>query len=85
MTYFSFDVDEQNANGIREDGKLVNIVYSKKKIYAANAKKRPHKLCGRPSAPYFRYLTCLLDKGHINIKPVAFLFFETAHSYIIMP
>ncbi len=27
----------QNANGIREDGKLVNIFYSKKKIYTENA------------------------------------------------
>ena len=28
--------------------------------------KRPHILYGRSSAPHFRYLTCLLDRGHIN-------------------
>ena len=26
--------------------------------------KRPHILYGRSSAPHFRYLTCLLDRGH---------------------
>ena len=34
--------------------------------------KRPHILYGRSSAPHFRYLTCLLDRGHITGK-VAFL------------
>ena len=30
-------------------------------------KKRPHKTtCGRSSASHFRYLPCLLDKGHIT-------------------
>ena len=28
--------------------------------------KRPHILYGRSSAPHFRYLTCLLDRGHIT-------------------
>lgn len=28
--------------------------------------KRPHILYGRSSAPHFRYLTCLLDRGHIK-------------------
>ena len=28
--------------------------------------KRPHILYGRSSAPHFRYLTCLLDRGHIR-------------------
>ena len=28
--------------------------------------KRPHILYGRSSAFHFRYLTCLLDKGHIK-------------------
>lgn len=31
--------------------------------------KRPHILYGRSSAPHFRYLTCLLDRGHIKIAP----------------
>ena len=36
--------------------------------------KRPHILYGRSSAPHFRYLTCLLDRGHINCcKPMVFL------------
>ena len=29
--------------------------------------KRPHILYGRSSAPHFRYLTCLLDRGHIML------------------
>ena len=32
--------------------------------------KRPHILYGRSSAPHFRYLTCLLDRGHIGMLPV---------------
>ena len=28
--------------------------------------KRPHILYGRSSALHFRYLTCLLDRGHIT-------------------
>ena len=28
--------------------------------------KRPHKMRGRSLAPNFIYLTCLLDRGHIN-------------------
>lgn len=37
--------------------------------------KRPHILYGRSSAPHFRYLTCLLDRGHITC-PVALLITE---------
>lgn len=33
--------------------------------------KRPHILYGRSSAPHFRYLTCLLDRGHITYNTVA--------------
>lgn len=34
--------------------------------------KRPHILYGRSSALHFRYLTCLLDKGHITEKCTLF-------------
>ena len=30
------------------------------------SEERPHILYGRSSAPHFRYLTCLLDRGHIR-------------------
>ena len=30
------------------------------------SEERPHILYGRSSAPHFRYLTCLLDRGHIK-------------------
>ena len=30
--------------------------------------KRPHKMRGRSLAPNFIYLTCLLDRGHINLR-----------------
>ena len=34
--------------------------------------KRPHILYGRSSAPHFRYLTCLLDRGHIILEGFTF-------------
>jgi len=30
--------------------------------------KRPYTLYGRLATLHFRYLTCLLDRGHINGK-----------------
>ena len=33
--------------------------------------KRPYTLYGRLATLHFRYLTCLLDRGHIN--PTCFL------------
>ena len=34
------------------------------------SEERPHALYGRSSALYFRYLTCLLDRGHIiSLRP----------------
>ena len=31
--------------------------------------KRPYTLYGRLATLHFRYLTCLLDRGHIKRKP----------------
>lgn len=36
--------------------------------------KRPYTLYGRLATLHFRYLTCLLDRGHI--KPTNLLFFS---------
>lgn len=46
--------------------------------------KRPHILYGRSSAPHFRYLTCLLDRGHIiaTIRIVASRWFSDQTSTI---
>ena len=35
---------------------------------------RPHILYGRSSALHFRYLTCLLDRGHIKTTLNGFLY-----------
>ena len=39
--------------------------------------KRPYTLYGRLAALHFRYLTCLLDRGHIKMR----LFFMWVKSF----
>lgn len=34
--------------------------------------KRPYTLYGRLATLHFRYLTCLLDRGHINCRLLIF-------------
>ena len=34
--------------------------------------KRPYTLYGRLATLHFRYLTCLLDRGHINYRLLIF-------------
>ena len=36
--------------------------------------KRPYTLYGRLATLHFRYLTCLLDRGHISDLPVYIIF-----------
>lgn len=36
--------------------------------------KRPYTLYGRLATLHFRYLTCLLDRGHINFPHLLFCF-----------
>ena len=36
--------------------------------------KRPYTLYGRLATLHFRYLTCLLDRGHINVGLPYFMF-----------
>ena len=39
--------------------------------------KRPYTLYGRLAALHFRYLTCLLDRGHIKMR----LFFYVSEKF----
>ena len=54
--------------------------------------KRPYTLYGRLATLHFRYLTCLLDRGHINSqRKLLFLCLEavfitiTLHMFYITP
>lgn len=38
--------------------------------------KRPYTLYGRLATLHFRYLTCLLDRGHIKLRRLSFLCVE---------
>ena len=44
--------------------------------------KRPYTLYGRLATLHFRYLTCLLDRGHINNRNPCFYYINS--SYIVI-
>ena len=46
--------------------------------------KRPYTLYGRLAALHFRYLTCLLDRGHIRLT-LFFYFYMYGNNGIIKP